>query len=83
MNAPLAGLKVVELAHILPRPWIDQTSANLGTKVIKVETRKVTTPARVALPLSTVKTINQPPIFIVLTVKDTALPSILGMLPIW
>ena len=27
-------------------------------------------PERVALPLSTVKTINQPPIFIVLTVKN-------------
>ena len=37
MNAPLAGLKVVELAHILTRPWIDKTLANLGTKVIKVE----------------------------------------------
>jgi crotonobetainyl-CoA:carnitine CoA-transferase CaiB-like acyl-CoA transferase len=35
MNAPLAGLKVVELADILPRPWIDQTSANLGTKSSK------------------------------------------------
>lgn len=37
MSAPLTGLKVVELARILPRPWIGQTLANLGAKVIKVE----------------------------------------------
>ena len=37
MSAPLTGLKVFELARILPRPWIGQTLANLGAKVIKVE----------------------------------------------
>ena len=37
MSAPLTGLKVVELARILPRPWIGQTLANLGAKVIKAE----------------------------------------------
>lgn len=36
-NAPLAGLKVVELARILAGPWIGQTLADLGAEVIKVE----------------------------------------------
>jgi crotonobetainyl-CoA:carnitine CoA-transferase CaiB-like acyl-CoA transferase len=35
--APLAGLKVVELARILAGPWIGQTLADLGADVIKVE----------------------------------------------
>ncbi|MBP6216569.1 MAG: CoA transferase, partial [Luteimonas sp.] len=29
-NAPLAGLKVVELARILAGPWIGQVLADLG-----------------------------------------------------
>ena len=37
MTAPLAGLKVVELARILAGPWAGQTLADLGAKVIKVE----------------------------------------------
>lgn len=37
MNAPLAGLKVVELARILAGPWAGQTLADLGAEVIKVE----------------------------------------------
>ncbi|MFO1265489.1 MAG: CaiB/BaiF CoA-transferase family protein [Rubrivivax sp.] len=37
MTAPLAGLKVVELARILAGPWIGQTLADLGADVIKVE----------------------------------------------
>ena len=37
MSAPLAGLKVVELARILAGPWIGQTLADLGAEVIKVE----------------------------------------------
>ena len=37
MNAPLAGLRVVELARILAAPWIGQTLADLGADVIKVE----------------------------------------------
>ncbi|MCX7057494.1 MAG: CaiB/BaiF CoA-transferase family protein [Proteobacteria bacterium] len=37
MNAPLAGLRVVELARILAGPWIGQTLADLGAEVIKVE----------------------------------------------
>lgn len=37
MSAPLAGLKVVELARILAGPWIGQTLADLGADVIKVE----------------------------------------------
>ncbi len=38
MNAaPLAGLKVLELARILAGPWIGQTLADLGATVIKVE----------------------------------------------
>jgi crotonobetainyl-CoA:carnitine CoA-transferase CaiB-like acyl-CoA transferase len=36
-DAPLAGLKVVELARILAGPWIGQTLADLGAQVIKVE----------------------------------------------
>jgi crotonobetainyl-CoA:carnitine CoA-transferase CaiB-like acyl-CoA transferase len=35
--APLAGLRVVELARILAGPWIGQTLADLGAEVIKVE----------------------------------------------
>lgn len=37
MSAPLAGLKVVELARILAGPWAGQTLADLGAEVIKVE----------------------------------------------
>ena len=35
--APLAGLKVLELARILAGPWAGQTLADLGAEVIKVE----------------------------------------------
>ncbi len=35
--APLAGLKVVELARILAGPWVGQTLADLGATVIKIE----------------------------------------------
>ncbi|MEQ9258423.1 MAG: CaiB/BaiF CoA-transferase family protein [Roseovarius sp.] len=37
MSAPLAGLKVVELARILAGPWAGQVLADLGAVVIKVE----------------------------------------------
>ncbi len=37
MAAPLAGLKVVELARILAGPWAGQTLSDLGADVIKVE----------------------------------------------
>jgi crotonobetainyl-CoA:carnitine CoA-transferase CaiB-like acyl-CoA transferase len=37
MSAPLAGLKVVELARILAGPWAGQTLSDLGAEVIKVE----------------------------------------------
>ncbi len=37
MNAPLEGLKVIELARILAGPWAGQTLADLGADVIKVE----------------------------------------------
>ena len=36
-DAPLVGLKVVELARILAGPWIGQTLADLGADVIKIE----------------------------------------------
>ncbi|MEM6576967.1 MAG: CoA transferase [Pseudomonadota bacterium] len=36
-DAPLTGLRVVELARILAGPWIGQTLADLGAEVIKVE----------------------------------------------
>jgi len=35
--APLAGLKVLELARILAGPWAGQVLADLGAEVIKVE----------------------------------------------
>lgn len=37
MTAPLAGLKVVELARILAGPWAGQILADLGADVVKVE----------------------------------------------
>lgn len=36
-NAPLDGLKVLEMARILAGPWIGQVLADLGATVIKVE----------------------------------------------
>lgn len=36
-DAPLKGLRVVELARVLAGPWIGQTLADLGAEVIKVE----------------------------------------------
>ncbi|MEM6617859.1 MAG: CoA transferase, partial [Pseudomonadota bacterium] len=36
-DAPLAGLRVVELARILAGPWAGQTLSDLGAEVIKVE----------------------------------------------
>lgn len=36
-QAPLAGLKVLELARILAGPWAGQLLADLGAEVIKVE----------------------------------------------
>lgn len=37
MDAPLKGLRVIEMARILAGPWIGQTLADLGADVIKVE----------------------------------------------
>jgi crotonobetainyl-CoA:carnitine CoA-transferase CaiB-like acyl-CoA transferase len=37
MTAPLAGVRVIELARILAGPWAGQTLADLGADVIKVE----------------------------------------------
>lgn len=37
VKAPLAGLRVLELARILAGPWIGQILADLGADVVKVE----------------------------------------------
>jgi len=37
LPAPLAGLRVVELARVLAGPWCGQTLADLGAEVVKVE----------------------------------------------
>jgi len=37
MDAPLKGVRVIELARILAGPWAGQTLADLGADVIKVE----------------------------------------------
>jgi crotonobetainyl-CoA:carnitine CoA-transferase CaiB-like acyl-CoA transferase len=37
MTAPLAGLKVIEMARVLAGPWAGQTLSDLGAEVIKIE----------------------------------------------
>jgi len=40
MTAPLAGVRVIEMARILAGPWAGQTLSDLGAEVIKVESPK-------------------------------------------
>lgn len=48
MSIRLSGLKVVELARILTRPWIGYTLADLRPKSSKSKARRVTAPSRSA-----------------------------------
>ncbi len=61
-SAPLAGLKVIELARILAGPWIGQTLADLGADVIKVESPEGDDTRGWARPSSRSTAKNPPPI---------------------
>ena len=45
MNAPLAGLRVLEMARVPTGPWIRQTLADLGGTSSESSPPKPTTPA--------------------------------------
>jgi crotonobetainyl-CoA:carnitine CoA-transferase CaiB-like acyl-CoA transferase len=62
MTAPLAGLRVLELARILAGPWAGQTLADLGAEVIKVEAPEGDDTRRWGPPFVSVTATPRPPI---------------------